>query len=451
MEINPLSDKTACSDCTYYIAVHGFKDSVYSLVVSLFSSIVSLEDGMPQSGTVAYHQWAFFQYSANFKFDKDVKVVASSSLGSASLYITLNGSIPTISSFLYKSDDTTASTSFITIKSSDEAATTCRNSKSDNCQIKIGVYGLLYANDYTIVLNSAGTAVLLQDGVLQSNIVDRDKYAYYKYILTKQSVVYTLEISVVIYSGHASLYASCTEFPPTRNISMWKLSPAATGQSLKLSSSVINNQCKVDSLIVSMYGDTEVSFGLVVKMRTNITLTLLVAGIAVSHDIQFQDFDYYYIKPTALNNEIRLQLTISQGDADLYVSADWETRPRLTNGQVTSFIMKSSNLGSEDLFIDTDGIKKLCSARADCYLVVAVYASYSTPYNTHLISHYSLLATFQDSIIKLASGIPQSGRVDKGFAEYYSFSYTQVGVDLTIDVTALSGDPGVYMSFVEFL
>lgn len=177
-----------------------------------------------------------------------------------------------------------------------------------------------------------------------------------------------------------------------------------------------------------------------------------MSGVEVAGSVQYHDVDYYFFRPRQYNAEAyedtRLLVTVLQGDVDIYISASWETRPRVSySGAVTSFLASSTSTGSEDMLLQHDWIDHHCAMRTSCYFIVAAVGTYSssgvdTPTSSAPGSSYTMLMSNPDSTVTLINGVPRRSHVDSGRIEYFKYSLTQQDLDLEVSVTPLSGDPG---------
>jgi len=76
--------------------------------------------------------------------------------------------------------------------------------------------------------------------------------------------------------------------------------------------------------------------------------------------------DYYYIRADPLSNKnLRILVSVLQGDADLYVSATWDTHPWYdpATQMVVSYTYSSAKVGEEDFSISHNLVTKMCSLR----------------------------------------------------------------------------------------
>lgn len=160
----------------------------------------------------------------------------------------------------------------------------------------------------------------------------------------------------------------------------------------------------------------------------------------------FHEFDYFYYRPTSDNsNNLRIIVSSLQGDVDVFVSASWSTRPTYsqTEQQVVSYVLHSAEIGGENLLITKNDIASMCEGRGDeCYIVIGVYGAY----DGHGVgSGYRIELSLQDATVTLSSGQSVQSRLADHATDYYKYTVTSSDKDVVISVTALSGDPDVFV------
>lgn len=136
-----------------------------------------------------------------------------------------------------------------------------------------------------------------------------------------------------------------------------------------------------------------------------------------------------------------------KGDIDLYVSESWANRPVLhvVAGKNTVVSYKYSSIGRYlDKTVSLSGteVEGLCADRRWCYLVVGVYGAHGVrgiapssslapsregrlrvsdgieDYQGRKDSSFSLLVTYDSTIVSLISGLPLNGYIGKAEGQY---------------------------------
>ena len=174
---------------------------------------------------------------------------------------------------------------------------------------------------------------------------------------------------------------------------------------------------------------------------------ILLPGVSVTGSVQYKKFNYYYIRMGASSGDLNIIATVGSGDVDLYISGSWEERPKLNKkGEVTSYSVKSSAVGAEDLTIRHSELAQLCARKMYCYLIVGVYGNFYDGHDKNTVSEYHLMQTIGVKSITLTSGVPQRGHVDARFSQFYMYTVTDTSLDVVISATTFYGDPDIYIS-----
>eukprot|EP00981_Chlorochromonas_danica_P002257 scaffold437_cov168-Ochromonas_danica.AAC.74 len=474
LTIDPSIDPMACYGCTYYITIAGLLESTYTLQAALLDTQTSVQDGRPLAGSVAAGSWVYYIFQHGYGNTRDLKLSLNSIQGNADMYVTLDGSVPTLSHYSYASTRWFTSDEIL-IHHNDAKYQSCRSSGPDHlCSVKIGIYGFTSAQySFTLVSNSSATLLALDRFV--PGTVSQHSTAIYQVHPSRQASMapYKLRVSISVTSGRTSLFASCrmsdvdqTTQGGTNHSAPWSLSPVPIGGGVLdlLSLSFLDAGClsSNSALYVGVYGDLASTYAIsaTVTNGSNAGLIQLQPNLQVSGSIEGNlNMMYYYLWLGSKGgsrsfhdfDDLRLLLTTLVGDVDLYVSTSWDGRPVVRNGVVTSYVKRSASMGSEDLTLNHGWLAEVCgtdpppsdpsNGHLPCYLILAVVdVSQSVG-----LSQYTLLASPQDSIIALSNGLPQSGHVSARSSNYYVFPLHQVDVDISISLSALSGDPDLFV------
>ena len=221
---------------------------------------------------------------------------------------------------------------------------------------------------------------------------------------------------------------------------MWKLTPDTSSVYLDvLSLSAVDKGClrSGSQYYASVYGETASTFTITASVLGASNVPMLVPNQAHAAQVAFQHLDYYFARPGADYDNVRLLATVTQGDVDIYVSMSWATRPTIdaNTGEVKSYVLSSAKSGDEDMTIDHRWIQKACEKADNCYFIVAVVGAMTS-------SSYSIMTSTPDATLQLTAGVPRQSHVDSGKLEYFKFSITQPELDVVISVTPINGDPG---------
>lgn len=448
--INTDTDAHACVYCTYYITVYGAAEATYSIMASVETTYFTLQDGVPMTGTLERGSWNYYVFVDNYGSGRDFRAVLSSINGNADMFITLDGSIPSWNNFDYRSTRSLTDDE-ITIKHTDSTYSPCISDTGvSSCRIIIGVQGVDASSEYSLSFTSSIASNLLPLGRTVSGVVGFNDYVYYRVSMNQRgnNNLYTLRITATPTSGHMAIYASCERPMPKRNTSTWSLVPATTGVPLEITSfQIMEAGClrSTANMYFSVYGYySPASFSIQAQIVNNASVNVLGIGQTINGLVESSRFSYYYIRPSNLYSDIQLTLSVVFGDVDLYVSNAWDKRPQLINGVIKSFDYKSANVGNDDVLISHRYVQSSCKTISGCYFIVGVYAAYGSPLNP-IQSSFLLTARLQDSTVTLANGIAHRGSVGSGNTDYYKFSLLQRDVDVTFSVSAMYGDPDMFI------
>eukprot|EP00598_Pedospumella_elongata_P002386 CAMPEP_0184975878 /NCGR_PEP_ID=MMETSP1098-20130426/6959_1 /TAXON_ID=89044 /ORGANISM="Spumella elongata, Strain CCAP 955/1" /LENGTH=2755 /DNA_ID=CAMNT_0027498653 /DNA_START=79 /DNA_END=8346 /DNA_ORIENTATION=+ len=449
--INPRTDPKACYHCMYYIAVIGNLESTYTISVTTSNNMPRLIDGVPSRGYAQLNKWTYYSFHNAYGSGRDLHVNLVSATGNADLYITLDGTIPIFGHYAYISEDYFTNDG-VDILHTDAAYAPCRGATTPsgaagptNCVVIVGVYGFS-ASEYTVTLTSSSAATLLQLGSVRTDSVTMSQYKYFRTLVSQSNGLepYTLRFAVTPTAGHVQLFVSCDNMQPNSTDYMWKLTPDTNSIYLDvLSLSAVDKGClrSGSQYYASVYGETASTFTITASVLGASNVPMLVPNQAHAAQVAFQHLDYYFVRPGADYNNVRLLATVTQGDVDIYVSMSWATRPTIdaNTGEVKSYVLSSAKSGDEDMTIDHRWIQKACEKADNCYFIVAVVGAMTS-------SSYSIMTSTPDATLQLTAGVPRQSHVDSGKLEYFKFSITQPELDVVISVTPINGDPDMFIS-----
>ena len=171
---------------------------------------------------------------------------------------------------------------------------------------------------------------------------------------------------------------------------------------------------------------------------------MLLSDVSISGHIRPSEYSYYSFPLHYSKLDIKISLTVSSGDPDLYLSLNYEnTRPNKTN-----YSIRSTTFGSETLtLLWDDQISHYCPELAQeykhgmshgCFLYISVYSEYP--------SSYTLRVSPQSNLPKY---LPKAGNVHGNLVkDEYEFFYTYVGTadKLIITLQNVVGDSELLVS-----
>ena len=254
----------------------------------------------------------------------------------------------------------------------------------------------------------------------------------------------TLRLSIIPFSGHISVYASCRSGVVTKDNSIWKISPVGSeGSVLDISSlSEADNGCPISNpvIVLAVHGDSAATYSIKASILNDTIIDTIVPGQASIGSLTYNSFEYYYLSlSTQSYQDITISLSSLSGDTDLYISDSWISRPYLKENTVKSYIYSSNNIGNDAINIKHEKIQYLCANKDSCYFIIGVFGNG----NSVEKSQFSVLVTYKDSTITLSNAIPLRYHVEKNQIEYFKYSLSQENLDVMISITPLYGDPGM--------
>lgn len=455
--IDPSLDKSACSYCRYYIAVYGSRESTYSLVITLESTIPSLKDGIPVSGHVALLDWSYYKFIISYGSNRDILASLTTIVGNADIYITTDGSIPSWLNYQYSSTNFISVSDSISIAHDDVDLQFCYaiHSNDFGCLLTIGIFGLA-DSDYTLSITTSSTAQLIMQNVPVTGTLNLESYKLYKTpILAGINFTHvTFQLHFEIYSGDITSYLSCSTDEPSMTNHEWTFSPVGYADDFFLPSFAFDDEnptkqgCKdTQTIYIAIYGNTAASYLLLATENNTMSYPSLLSGHTMYHSVNYHNFYWYYIRPGKSYEDIIISVTCQTGDIAVYLSSDYEHRAKYSNidGTVSSYLTSAwSSSSYTTLTYDHDKIQTACQGRASCYLLVGVFGMYSSIYGSS--STFSITYQLKDSTMTLLNGVSVRSVANTGRYEYYKYTLTTLNVDLVISLTQLSGDSDLFVS-----
>jgi hypothetical protein len=242
--------------------------------------------------------------------------------------------------------------------------------------LKMQVFAFV-ASAYTLTVATESNIRTLQSDVPYSSSVGKDRLMLFQSPLPASHLdQYNLRVSVSATSGRVGVYMSCVNHSPSNVSHDYALyypasssSSSATAAWQDLSGLGLRDLgCDRGTgswLYLSVQGDgVAASFTLTLHPLSNPAAVLLAPGLPLAGPgLEPRSFEYYYILAD-LNfyKDLQLHLTVTTGDADIFVSANWDSRPRLDgeSGNVVSYLYSSATSGSEDFTLSHQTVMEIC-------------------------------------------------------------------------------------------
>lgn len=417
------TDPKACRDdtCRYYVAVYGYTNSSYSLVMGGSSSSTVLQNGVPMTGSVAIKGWTYYNYKVDIEHH-DLTISVTPITGDADVYVSTTNQRPNMTNF-------------------DERSIRFGQDSIDLKDVKTGMYyigvnAIMSNATYTITClltnkdqNDGGNVYKLVDGMPQHSTVDEGQYQYYQIDLSslskaaqKKSVTFSLTREY----GNPDLYIT-TALPLPSTTHFEEISMTDDYDVINI------NGPKPTVYYLAVYGRTDASF--TVTASTADVITTLQDGRPVRGFLEAGGINHYHytLGEDYGKKDITINLTPFSGDPDLYITtSEFGSLPNKTNYQWNAVSYRDDSI---------------TISHADENACKTVGCTYFVGVSSYTPSSFTVTAVLQD-VVMLEDGVPQTGSVEKHAFRYYRLEGSQKNTnhkDITFTVTPMSGNPNIYI------
>jgi hypothetical protein len=231
-------------------------------------------------------------------------------------------------------------------------------------------------------------------------------------------------VSVTPFSGDPDLYVALYPIThPSTSVYNWS-AMAYRGDAITVSHSD-PKFCQCDYYI-AVYAFTSCSYSI---MAWYASIQNLQNGVPTNGMVQLHAWVYYRIRVSGGITDITFSLTPQNGDPDIYISTAGEPNS-------TSSMWRQTGQQSTSLIRIDGSDPNFCSD--NCTYYIGVYGVSG--------SNYTLTAVTSEMTTQLLNGVPQTDTLVQGTWEYFSFDVPTAGVDVSIILTAITGDPDLYVS-----
>ncbi|OMJ88503.1 hypothetical protein SteCoe_9537 [Stentor coeruleus] len=439
----------------YYIGIYGYQHASFILIVKTSNtSVIELQSGIPQSGSV--NQSLFEYYSLNFP-SEDTSIIISFSVGSGNpdLYVRLCKQNLTKCFFtqndlknpvdIYSSIHLTGSES-VEIP---HLASSCP--KSVQCAYLVGVYGVASYSTFTIVATTnKSDEIILREGRPTSNHLSENDYKYYKFTVINSTVYEVLFMLTPTY-GDCDIYTCFNSLCSIENYDLFDKLSFNGGVEVDQVRYIrgVDSDSLTGTYHIMVFANEDTFFSIVAKESVpGKNSTIQIYPGHPQKDTIFNDPDRnyrIYFFPIHFTEETKQNIIITlsaiTGNFSLYVAnqlsnLDWKKeifyynwRNDVTNYSDPYYII---NISPDDIWYKLDST----------YLILVMGESYLAD-NT---STYVVGFTCGDANMILNEDVPITGVVMQNEYNYYTFPIHYKHEDVTISITALTGDPDMYIS-----
>lgn len=414
------------------------------------SSSLLLLPGVGVAGSVSYNKFNYY-YIRIGESSGDLNIIASVNSGDVDLYISSSWEERPV---LNKKGDVIS----YSVKSSaigaedlsiphNEIASLCLHKYS--CYLIVGVLGAFYdghdkntVSEYRLMQSIGITSITLSSGVSQRGHVDARFSQFYMYTVTDLS--FDVVISATTFYGDPDMYISAwpNTYPSGHNYT-WMTAywgdDTITIQSEELkarcgASIKHNRNCE---LYIALTSFTNTSYSVVAYMDEGfVHPTVLLDGQAQSGVVKKGDYSYYSFDIAMADNSLATGITFtmtptSEGDADMYLLLRPDGgEPGRNNADYST----SKGPGQIDEIRVTPNMHYYC-LQCTAYIAVFGFSDVS----------YSIVAS-TDNMIGLVNGMSVGGSVQANGYRYYSVYNPDPLADVSITLSAESGDPDLYVT-----
>ena len=217
VDIYPDDDNRCEAPCNYYIGVRGFHDTTFTIVAKQKdSSPTMLVDGLPTTGFLNQSQTA--QYMIHVPpHQSGIDIVLSPMFGDGDLFVTLDGSTPTLHNRQYVSN-AAAGDDRISIRAYD--AKYLRYCGLDHvCPVRIAVRAFTQTQ-YNLVATTSNSSTLLLANVPMRDVVFEGGHSFFVFHNDQPGAAISIVLTPV--TGDPDMFVSTTNpRPTTRSNSQW--------------------------------------------------------------------------------------------------------------------------------------------------------------------------------------------------------------------------------------
>jgi hypothetical protein len=442
--------------CSLFVAVYGWTNASYSIVGEIVdsnaTSLIELVDGQPQAGLVAAGQWTYFYTNINLPNTQTYSIYVRAISGDADLYVTTDGSTPSLTNFQYSSSKSSGD-DFV-----DVAPGTNGYNSTTTMFAGVFAYGSLPAT-FDITYSSASAVVAIAPGIAQSGLLAAGQYAYFSFAAPSQQLSTTWTVTAL--TGDPDIYIS--QWPPLQR----RLRPTVTSYTWKgendgsdtvailpypLDTRACRSSC---TYIAGVFCSNPQGFcRFTVSASQGSELTQLLDGQPASGSVAQNSLVYFrFSLPASGRRSVTIRATPLTGSAQVYVTVAYDPLCRgstcspLPTPQVTSSYNWASSVdggrsGSGTVFIayNDPALSANITARGVFFTIGVI--GYSQP-----INRFSILASTIESVITLNPGVPSTGnRVLAGVNSHFQVSVGDLTQDLALIATVSSGSVVITVS-----
>jgi len=407
---------------TYYIKANVHSNSSFGLTAYAFDPMEQrnvtgrmLTDGLPQVALVKQRKLRYFRF--NIDQAEDVTVSVTPRYGDPDLYITLDGSVPSRSNYLFHS-----------IGFGSDEITVPRGSilhacglDLRHCTLRVAVYAFRQQALCSITATSSGRISILEAGETKTGQVEIGHYREYVTYVPESFADLSVEVTNIS-PGDPDLFLAPWPHP---NRSHYQYKKTTQGRDTITVSNVTGRY-----YYISVYGFKSVTFRLTVTLSGK--ATTLLDGVTQNGFVKSGSYQYYRLYQP--QSSVTLMLHTFSGQAVMYASSR-TTHPSSTDNQLTTEKVGMGIRRGEIQFTRD----MIC---AGCDIYVSVFGTTDSPFSV-------LASSGGEKATLLLYSQPTNGQVDNrqqgSSVRYYEFLLDSNDTDVSLVVTTISGAVDLYV------
>jgi len=415
--------------CPIFIAVNGFTNSTYSIIVTSADVSTDLSNGVPLYDTVSHGVYKYYVFRNDMPGVKLTFAVTPYS-GDPDLYVsTQTNPQPTLNNYTWASMG--IGRDVVEVSPNDP------NACGVPCSYYIGVTAFSMNASYSVVaIQTNYTVIQLTDGQPQVSSVTQgstDQYFLYAAVGTP-----TITITLSQLYGDSDLYVNLNGEEPSFGNAQYYSMNANGDDLITISSSdsayqqspcnPANANASFCVVYIGVGGYSALATYAVLASSTN--AILLLEGMSQSASVNASQFMQFIFEVHSSGLEVDLVLTPMSGDPDMYVSTT-------ENANFTNNHWRANSMGMDVVQIFPDD-PNACTPPCRYYIGVTGFGgpasftlSGSTGFNLPSL---------------LTNGRPQSAFVNTSVTKLYYFDVPSSAPSFQIRVSAVYGDPDIYVN-----
>eukprot|EP00467_Chlorarachnion_reptans_P026381 CAMPEP_0114512822 /NCGR_PEP_ID=MMETSP0109-20121206/15203_1 /TAXON_ID=29199 /ORGANISM="Chlorarachnion reptans, Strain CCCM449" /LENGTH=2525 /DNA_ID=CAMNT_0001692577 /DNA_START=282 /DNA_END=7859 /DNA_ORIENTATION=- len=401
--------------CLFRVLVYGYTASIFTLQASTSNTTI-LQDGVPQAGTVHRNQYIYYSYRCPPQ--TIITVTATPTRGRLALFANIGSQPPSTANhdFEAPSTNSVATLSFVAGSKGE-----CRIGGDNilSCSYTIGVQGIShavasdhYSISYSLLVQTRDYVTVLQNGMPVRGWARQHAELFYRFDVPVQGAELIVQLTKM--TGDPDLYLSeRTSHPSKVNYDRRSIHFGSDG--------IIVKHANATSYYVGVYAFANATYTITANLVMNDTSTQilpLIDGTPQSGAVAKGEVQKYSLKIAESSQTLTVSLTVLVGDPDLNVTYSG-TGESVVHNRYGSDVIVIQNAQPGDYIVDVLGYQDAI------YTVVASTKFVST---------------------MLLDGVPIRDEVNYRQYDYFEVFVDRTDMDLTVTVTAFSGDPDLYVS-----